>query len=83
MSTTLATGCFALLAMWPVRGRYAAGTQQHLRQLTATNSPNALTRRFLAQPTQLESSNAQITESGLQASSPALSAQLDSLRTDL
>ena len=30
-----------------------------LRQLLAANSANALTRRFLAQPTQLESANAQ------------------------
>jgi hypothetical protein len=37
----------------------AARPQQFLRQLLAANNANALTCRFLAQPTQLESANAQ------------------------
>ena len=44
----------------PACSGYAAGTQQCLQQVSSINNINALTCMFLAQPTQLDATNAHV-----------------------
>jgi hypothetical protein len=60
MSTRLATGLLSFAGDVAGAWRYAVGTQQNLRRLPATNRINALTSGFLAGPTQLAATNAEM-----------------------